>query len=254
MAEDWCFYFRDIKGKPASIFLDIERRKKAPDRKRPWLCCVRLRMNAPREDGLSSSAEWKELGRLEDALSEHLRRKLKAVFAGRVTGDGQRHFYYYTPKKADFESATSQALSPWPDYRFECGTTFDPEWNAFQEVLCPSAEEMETIKNLKVLDALEEHGDDLETPREVSHWVYFETPEDRRRFNREAKALGYEVKFESDLEEGSKVNRFCTCLTREDKVEYASINELVIELFRLAAHCNGDYDGWETEVCSSRAN
>lgn len=211
-------------------------------------------MNAPREDGLSSSAEWEELGRLEDALSDRLSRKLKAVFVGRVTSDGQRHFYYYAPTKADFEPVTSQALNSWLDYRFECSTTFDPEWITFQEVLCPSPEEMETIKNLKVLDVLEKHWDDLAAPREVSHWVYFETPENRRRFNQEAQALGYEVKYERDLEEGSSVNRYCTCLVREDKVEYASINEVVIELFRLASDFNGDYDGWETQVCAPKAN
>ena len=50
---------------------------------------------------------------------------------------------------------------------------------------------MVNIKNKKVLQQLEQYGDNLKQSRQVLHWAYFNNREDRCAFIREAEQLGY---------------------------------------------------------------
>ena len=52
---------------------------------------------------------------------------------------------------------------------------------------------MVNIKNKKVLQQLEQYGDDLKQSRQVLHWAYFKNQEDRHAFIREAEQLGYQL-------------------------------------------------------------
>jgi hypothetical protein len=73
----------------------------------------------------------------------------------------------------------------------------------------------------------------LTARRVVSHWVYFKSPEERAGFVAHAVRLDFKVG---------------VMLERIDHVDFHSINDVTVQLFRLAQEFNGDYDGWETSV------
>ena len=117
-------------------------------------------------------------------------------------------------------------------YKFDLGKQHEPDWNQYRNVLYPSDESMERIKNVDVLEVLEEHGDTLESVRDVHHWIYFKSSDDRKLFGKEVLQLGYRVENEpEDLKEefpyGLQITRD-QCVTRDE------IDDAVLELFRLA--------------------
>lgn len=96
-----------------------------------------------------------------------------------------------------------------------------------------------------VIQALAQHGD-LDTPREVSHWLYFP---DRRSAEDAADALrsdGYTVTLETS--HGHSDGRWCAKALHEIVVSPATIATTRTSMERLAARLGGEYDGWEAAV------
>jgi regulator of RNase E activity RraB len=168
------------------------------------------------------------------------------MLCGRITTQGRREFYFYAKTESDFAKAVEGALAAFKEYKFDLGSQEDPLWGHYLGVLYPSPEDLERIKNGKVLDVLREKGDVLSTPRDVQHWIYFRSHESRSLFRRAAIDSGFEVMFESD---SSKTTLpFGISVMRKQSVDREQIDASVIELFRLAQQYEGDYDGWETPV------
>jgi len=61
MSDDWDFYFCRVDDKPASIFLDLGIEKEAPVYGFSVMAYVRIRMQAKRDDGLSSPSAYTQL-------------------------------------------------------------------------------------------------------------------------------------------------------------------------------------------------
>ncbi len=56
--EKWNSYICNVNDKLASIFLDLALATAAPLQDKPWLLWIWLYMKDPRQDGLSSKAEF----------------------------------------------------------------------------------------------------------------------------------------------------------------------------------------------------
>ncbi len=246
MSDHWESYLCRVNDQAASVFVDLGIGSQAPGKSRPYLLWIWVEMLKPRPDGLSSREEAEILWKLEDSLVSPVCTKLSAVFVGRITNAGRREFYFYVPKAPEDASAITEALTTLPTYSFDWGSKDDAAWTQYFSVLYPSPEEFQQINNRKVLDTLREHGDSLQEPREVRHWIYFNTAEDRDRFILEIGNLRYEI--ENESEDPKKDHPFGVCVKRDDFVDSNSIDAAVVELFRLAEESRGFYDGWETEV------
>ena len=241
----WESYFTRVNNQLASIFVDLARQANAPDPGRPVLLHLWVNFLNPRQDGLSDSEEAPALFELEDAIDDAVRGRCGAVYVGRITGSGRREFYFYGPNEDEYESAVNAVMSRYPSYEYEWGTHRDPEWKQYLELLYPTSVDFLQIKNRHVIDELMKHGDTLEKTRNVSHWAYFRAPDARSVFADRAEGLGYKVR-EYEVEEGDQP--YAVVLNREDHVDWNSINNITLELFRLAEEFSGWYDGWETSV------
>lgn len=246
MAENWNSYICNVNGELASIFLDLSLHDKAPDSTRPCLLFVWVKMRLPRPDGLSSAEEAETLWKLGDNLTAALEKHLKAVFVGRITTQSRREFYFYTPQAPKDDAEVVQSLSTFVGYEFEMGTQEDPDWEQYLSVLYPADEELEKIKNQQVLEVLVKNGDQLSEPREVSHWIYFKTEVDRSTFSKAMEELGYQILV--CKQDPKRPPDYGVQICRVDRVDQASIDEVVLEIFRFAKASNGRYDGWETVV------
>jgi uncharacterized protein (TIGR01619 family) len=246
MVENWDSYFCNVNGVLASIFLNLELRNSSPDSKKPNLLWVWVYMKSPRHDGLSSSEEFKILSAIEDQLTSMMARKFDALFCGRITTDGRREFYYYAPRPAELDPALEEMLQQFQGYEFDCGCKEDSGWTQYLDVLFPSEENRQRMENRKLLEVLQKEGDTLERPRDVWHWIYFQTETDREKFLSAITPLEYRLQSRSEVEDREYPKGIC--IVRFQSVKLAEINDAVIELFRFAQYHNGDYDGWETEV------
>jgi len=246
VSNEWDSYFYNVNGKLASIALDMGIRAAVPDEHRPHLLWVWVYLKSPRDDGFPIDSEFPILAKIEDKLAERTLAQCDAIQVGRITTDGRREFYFYGSHSRAFPSEVAQAMGEFPDYQFDLGDQLDARWKQYLEVLFPPDEVREKMENLKVLENLQKHGDTLEKPREVRHWICFSSDENRENFWQAARQLEYRL--ESKPESPNQALPLGLCIARVQSVKRADIDEAVLQLYRLAKKLHGDYDGWETQV------
>lgn len=226
----------DEEGHPAAILVDVS--IKEPDPKRGHLIRVIVHLQEPDfETGLPHKEESRTLYDLEDELTPALERAA-ARLVGRVTTQGVRDFVYYAPGPVS-EERVRETLAQWPRYHFDLSQEDDPEWGFYRQILSPSPREWQSIMNGKVIHNLSEHGDDLETPREVDHHLSF--PDEAALESFLETLEGYACAARGPDEEGQ---RFRLHLTRTHPVDFSTVDEVVLELSERAEAVGGDYEGW----------
>lgn len=246
MKENWKNYFCNVNDKLASIALNLGLNEEVPIESKPWLLWVWVYLQHPRADGLSDQIEFETISSIEDELSKRLASICQTVEAGRITTDGHREFYFYGSSARGFDTSVRSVMSNFKKYKFDFGTQHEPDWNQYRTVLYPSEESMERIKNMDVLEILMRRGDTLESVRDVHHWIYFKTNNDRKVFGEKVLPLGYTIEDES--EDLTRECPYSLQITRDQSVTPAKIDEAVLELFRLAKQFGAEYDGWEAQV------
>lgn len=92
---------------------------------------------------------------------------------------------------------------------------------------------------------MKQFGEKFVVAREVFHWIYFKSEDDREAYIKEVE----KERFIIVSTEGAK-GEFSLGLQikRVDKVDKKSVNRYTLFLWELAKKHNGDYDGWETSV------
>lgn len=250
MSDDWDFYPCLVDSKPASIFLDLGVAQEAPDKRYPVMAYVRLYMRDPREDGLSSSAEFETLTAIEDVLVRKLISEEAATFVGRNTSDGCRDFYFYSRSEIGWTARVEEAMAAFGDYEFDSGARPDSGWRTYFDFLFPRDRDLQSIQNRRVCEALRRNGDSLSTAREIDHWAYFDTEDARERFIESAAKLEFEVR--SRLDGGQEDDRrYGVQIFRKDVPDFSTIDQTTWPLFEAAAEVGGEYDGWESVVVAS---
>lgn len=250
MPQEWGSYFCNVNDKLASVALDLSLDREAPMPGKPWLLWVWVYLRFPKPNGLSDNAEFEVICAIEDALTKHLADACRAIEAGRITTEGRREFYFYGARNDVFQAAVTEALQQFGQHKFNLGSEQDREWNQYRNVLYPSDEDFQRMKNQDVLEVLMNHGDILTAIRDVHHWIYFRSRDDRERFASEARELGYTIERESENVPGK--DPFGLQITRNQSVTPDQIDDAVIELFRLAQQVDADYDGWEAQVIAAK--
>jgi regulator of RNase E activity RraB len=248
MSEDWDFYLCTVDGKLASMYVDLGRIHAAPMAGLPFMACVRLRLGAPREDGMSSNEEYEALIEVEDALTGRLVDE-GAVYVGRCTTDGFRDFYFYVARTEGWEQRVADCMSFFPGYAFEALAREEPDWLTYLSYLYPNAAQWQTISNRRVCDALLHNGDPLIEAREIDHWAYFPDESCRNAFVEEALGLGYALRSIHRTDDDERP--WCAQVWRIDVPGFDRIDAATTPLFDLAGKFDGYYDGWESVVLGS---
>jgi uncharacterized protein (TIGR01619 family) len=245
VAENWDAYIAQVDWKPASFWVDLGLRNEAPMATHPWAVVVELKLLSPNENGLTQKEEFDVLNGVEDAMLESFK-SINAIYAGRMTTDGKRTSVFYASAEPDTEKLIAPVRTKFPEYSFDCWGDGDADWNFYISTLYPSDEEMQVLQNCRVLDNLREHGDTLEQARAVDHCIYFGDAQKRYEFIQAVLPFGYKADCLSDEQWKPRPHR--AVVTRVDRVTQPEIDEAVLQLFRLAKHYDGEYDGWGTTV------
>ena len=109
------------------------------------------------------------------------------------------------------------------------------------------SEHPQVTQNNMLLKHLRKMGDKLIKGREVYHWVYFKTAEDRKTFFTEVSTKGFALQNEAFIDDANEYP-YSIQISRIDQVDSESVNDYTMYLYRTALEHNGDYDGWETSV------
>lgn len=245
MTDNWDFYALRVDGEPASIFVDLGIQSEAPVDSLPHMAYVRLFMNHPRPDGLSSNDEFDTLVIIEKAMEANLCGE-SVGYVGRNTSGGCRDFYFYVSTPVNWQSKVDQVLSVFGGYKYETGTREDADWSVYLDFLLPGPVDRQRIENRRVCEALERHGDTLVAEREIDHWSYFPNLAAADTYLAEVKASGFQVRNRS-VSDGITLC-FGVQVWRADVPSYGNIDDVTLPLFEAAARHGGEYDGWECPV------
>ncbi|WP_288369382.1 DUF695 domain-containing protein [uncultured Algoriphagus sp.] len=244
--EQWEFYFGQVDYKLTSINVDLGLRDIAPIKGLSNVGYITVKMNNPREDGLSSQEESETLFQMEDSLIKAATKDNNSIYIGRNTSDNNRELYFYIANTVIWDKQVSETMAQFPTYQYDHGHKPDESWGGYFDFLYPAPQEMQSILNRRVIAQLEQGGDPLTKEREVNHWINFKTEPDREKYAEQVKADGFKIE---DMSYNGKDDfPYSLRISRIDKVDYGSIDDYTIGLWQLAAKLNGDYDGWETSI------
>jgi uncharacterized protein (TIGR01619 family) len=245
--EEWEFYFSNVNDKLASIMVDLGLKTVAPLTDKPNVVWISIKMNNPREDGLSSQEESGILGYIEDALVDKITSKHNSIYVGRLTSAGDRDLYFYFGDTTLYDKTISEVMVAYPKYQFDFGSKEDKEWGGYFDFLYPLPQQFQSIQNRRVIEQLEKGGDKLTKEREVFHWIYFKSDNDREKFLEKIKNDNFLI-----VDKGSDKSwgefSYSLQIKRVDKVDQDNVDEYVIYLWKIANEIGGEYDGWETSI------
>jgi len=244
LSDEWDFYFARVNDAVSSIFVDLGIRPDAPIEKRPWLLWVWVEMQAARPDGLSSNDEAPKLHAIGEALDSMVSVTCGAQLVGRITGAGRREFYFYATEPGDLDTATANAMKSFDTYKYETGSSFQPDWEQYINLLYPSQNNLERMQNRRLLEALEAQGDVHEVPRKVDHWMYFADEAARTTCRETLLAIEFSLQDESMSDDADDPLPYVLVMSRVDPIDSHTINGITLELARLASEHGGSYDGW----------
>jgi hypothetical protein len=207
---------------------------------------LRLYMQQPRQDGLSSSEEYSALVAIEDAIQASLANEHETKYVGRITANGYRDFYFYTGAVVTLRQTLANVMRLFPLYRFSTSSKPDAEWRTYYDLLLPNAEERQQIENNKVREVLKRQGDRLREEREIDHWAYFPDCISRDSFIDQALGLGFMLRCRIEPKENR--SNYGAQVYKSGRPQYPDFDREALGLFRLAAALGGKYSGWETQV------
>ena len=253
MSDQWEFYLSTLDEKPASIFFDAGIADNHPLSGFPHLGYIRLALKTPRDDGLSCDSENQALADIEDAMIAQLKTS-QGFYVGRTTAAAVRYFYFYLADPNIWQEFVEKSFEPFTGYTPQFGTRPDPDWLTYFELLCPTAIEKTIIANRKVCEHLMHQGDALDTPRQIHHWILFDSAEDRNRFAEAVNMRGFQlVSLSEPGQSSTHSDRYGIEIYSTAIPSFDSINNITIPLFNLAAKYRGNYSGWDTTLIPSLA-
>lgn len=244
MSDDWDFFFLLVDDQPASIFVDLGIRTEAPIASHATMGYVRVLMRRPRADGLSSQDEFDDLIALEDRVTGMIIQDGTAIYVGRNTSSGNRDFYFYVADPAKFKNAAQVAMRDFPAYKYETSAREDRDWRTYFQFLHPSDVEMQRIMNRRVLQQLEQQGDNANHDRKIDHLALLPNRRSQAAFADHVRADGFAVESAPDVP--NQEGQFSVEFSRVDQP--ARIDEIVEPLVLKVTELGGVYDGWGCPV------
>lgn len=249
MSEQWRPYLTNVNDELASVRVNLGLRSEAPVKDKPWLLWVWLYFQSPRPDGLSAGEEAPLLWKIEDALVAELARICNAVHCGCITTVGRREFYFYGTDAIGLAEVVADVCKNHSPYRCDFGSQQDDDWDQYINVLYPSQDQLDSIRNADVLEVMSNQGDNHEADREVMHWLYFPDQQSRERFVSAARGAGFLNVTQLNPPEDQD-DDFGVTLVHFQSVTQAEIDKTTRALRTLAMQSNGEYDGWESQITS----
>ncbi len=244
MSDEWNHYICQVDEAAASIFLDMGIGKSAPMLGFTEAAYIRLWMNNPRPDGLSSQEEFDTLISIEDALKAEIERAGTTIYVGRNTSSGRRDFYFYTKDGEVFRASASAAMAKFGGYRAEIGIRPDERWSVYFDCLYPNDNQKQVMSNRDVVRVLGDEGDDGRTPRQIDHLIIVGTRKQGDALARAVSSLGFTLKPPTPFEQANG-----TWSVEFDKIEApVEIDDTTVMLSKLAREHGGEYDGWGCEA------
>ena len=253
--QEWNAYRSWIDDNPAVFRLNLALDEVAPIEGFSYCVRITIELKNPDENGFSTN-ERPQIYAIEDQILRPLQSD-KDILVAVLTVQGEVTWYFYSQAPEALQERLSATWDTSMGYTYQVECSEDKQWNFFLKGLYPNIYEKQTIYNREILSACQENEDQVEVPRPIEHWLYFDTEQDMLSAIEKAAALGFTVYSSEKVvpEEGKEVQEdlgYCLILSKENTP--IDIDCDTWNLIDIALDTHGGYDGWETILVKEKSN
>ena len=253
--QEWNAYRSWIDDDPAVFRLNLALDEVAPIEGFSYCVRITIELKNPDENGFSTN-ERPAIYAIEDKVLRPLESD-KDILVAVLTVQGEVTWYFYSQVPEALQERLSATWDTSMGYTYQVECSEDKQWNFFLKGLYPNIYEKQTIYNREILSACQKHDDQVEVPRPIEHWLYFDTEQDMLSAIEKAAALGFTVYSREKVvpEEGKEVQEdlgYCLILSKENTP--IDIDGDTWDLIDIALDTHGGYDGWETILVKEKSN
>lgn len=253
--QEWNAYRSWIDDNPAVFRLNLALDEVAPIEGFSYCVRITIELKNPDENGFSTN-ERPAIYAIEDQILRPLQSD-KDILVAVLTVQGEVTWYFYSQAPEALQERLSATWDTSMGYTYQVECSEDKQWNFFLKGLYPNIYEKQTIYNREILSACQENEDQVEVPRPIEHWLYFDTEQDMLSAIEKAAALGFTVYSSEKVvpEEGKEVQEdlgYCLILSKENTP--IDIDGDTWDLIDIALDTHGGYDGWETILVKEKSN
>jgi len=228
-------FLREEDG--SQVYIEVDMNAYAYSNKHGWLLSVFIKFDAcdEKREGYEEFLDTKE------SLIIGLEHDERAKYVGLRVVDGWSELYFYASNPKGLDATVAAVLRP-ANYMFETSVVRDVKWDFHYRNLSPNELELCHLQSEKIIFLLQEEGDNLEMPRDVEHYISFETPTQKNRFLNDLELEGFRFKDEISSDEFANG----IALVKRHAVTLEEVKKVVNELFRAIKKEQGYYEGWST--------
>ena len=253
--QEWNVYRSWLDDDPAVFRLNLALDEVAPIEGFSYCVRITIELKNPDENGFSTN-ERPAIYAIEDQILRPLQSD-KDILVAVLTMRGEVTWYFYSQAPEALQERLSATWDSSMGYTYQVDCSEDKQWNFFLKGLYPNIYEKQTIYNREILYACQENEDQVEVPRPIEHWLYFDTEQDMLSAIEKAAALGFTVYSSKKVvpEEGKEVQEdlgYCLILSKENTP--IDIDGDTWDLIDIALDTHGGYDGWETILVKEKTN
>jgi len=253
--QEWNAYRSWLDDDPAVFRLNLALDEVAPIEGFSYCVRITIELKNPDENGFSTN-ERPQIYAIEDQILRPLQSD-KDILVAVLTARGEVTWYFYSKAPEALQERLSATWDSEFGYTYQVECSEDKPWNFFLKGLYPNIYEKQTIYNREILYACQENDDQVEVPRPIEHWLYFDTEQDMLSAIEKAAALGFTVYSSEKVvpEEGKEVQEdlgYCLILSKENTP--IDIDGDTWDLIDIALDTHGGYDGWETILVKEKSN
>ena len=253
--QEWNVYRSWIDDNPAVFRLNLALDEVAPIEGFSYCVRITIELKNPDENGFSTN-ERPQIYAIEDQILRPLQSD-KDILVAVLTARGEVTWYFYSKAPEALQERLSATWDTSMGYTYQVECSEDKQWNFFLKGLYPNIYEKQTIYNREILSTCQENDDQVEVPRPIEHWLYFDTEQDMLSAIEKAAALGFTVYSSEKIvpEEGKEVQEdlgYCLILSKENTP--IDIDGDTWDLIDIALDTHGGYDGWETILVKEKSN
>ena len=253
--QEWNAYRSWIDDNPAVFRLNLALDEVAPIEGFSYCVRITIELKNPDENGFSTN-ERPQIYAIEDQILRPLQSD-KDILVAVLTARGEVTWYFYSKAPEALQERLSATWDSSMGYTYQVECSEDKPWNFFLKGLYPNIYEKQTIYNREILYACQENDDQVEVPRPIEHWLYFDTEQDMLNAIEKAAALGFTVysskKVEAEEgEEDLEDLGYRLILSKENTP--IDIDGDTWDLIDIALDTHGNYDGWETILVTKKSD
>lgn len=253
--QEWNAYRSWLDDDPAVFRLNLALDEVAPIEGFSYCVRITIELKNPDENGFSTN-ERPAIYAIEDKVLRPLESD-KDILVAVLTARGEVTWYFYSQAPEALQERLSATWDSSMGYTYQVECSEDKPWNFFLKGLYPNIYEKQTIYNREILFACQENEDQVEVPRPIEHWLYFDTEQNMLSAIEKAAALGFTVYSSKKVvpEEGKEVQEdlgYCLILSKENTP--VQIDGDTWDLIDIALDTHGNYDGWETILVTKKSD